>query len=266
MTERLSAIAFWLLPVLVLAVLVLAVLLIRARVARQQLERERHSLLDELESYTHTAAHDLRTPLASIVGYSSLVREKHRSMSAQEIDARMDDISRLSFSASRMLDGLLLLSTVRSTKKVRAQPVDMGAIVSHALDRLKPAVDGSGAVIKLPEHWPAVNSYAAWIEEVWYQYTSNAIRYGGKPPRLELGADRLEGGIRFWVQDNGPGLDADQRARLFVPFGQLHQARTRGHGLGLTVIQRILEKLGGAAGVESEPGEGSRFYFILPDR
>lgn len=72
--------------------------------------------------------------------------------------------------------------------------------------------------------------------------------------------------VRFWVRDNGPGLTPDQQAQLFTPFERLHQARAEGHGLGLSIVKRIVEKLGGEVGVESDgvPGQGSTFYFTLP--
>ncbi len=70
--------------------------------------------------------------------------------------------------------------------------------------------------------------------------------------------------IRFWVRDNGHGLTLDEQERLFTPFERLHQVRVEGHGLGLSIVRRIVEKLGGQVGVESVVGQGSVFYFTLP--
>jgi len=82
---------------------------------------------------------------------------------------------------------------------------------------------------------------------------------------VELGAtpqpDRM---VRFWVRDNGPGLTPEEQALLFTPFTRLDQARAKGHGLGLSIVRRIVEKLGGQVGVESEVGKGSVFTFTLP--
>jgi signal transduction histidine kinase len=107
--------------------------------------------------------------------------------------------------------------------------------------------------------------YAPWIEEVWMNYISNGIKYGGKPPRLELGAECLSGGaVRFWIRDNGVGVAPAQQSQLFVPFSRLHQIRAQGHGLGLSIVQRIVNKLGGEVGVESDGEHGSLFFFTLP--
>jgi signal transduction histidine kinase len=107
--------------------------------------------------------------------------------------------------------------------------------------------------------------YAPWVEEVWLNYISNALKYGGRPPRVELGAQvQVDGYVKFWVKDNGAGLSADQLAHLFTPYTRLGQPHIKGHGLGLSIVWRIIEKLNGRVGAESEPGQGSVFSFYLP--
>jgi two-component system sensor histidine kinase/response regulator len=123
------------------------------------------------------------------------------------------------------------------------------------------------AKIITPTVWPAAIGFAPWIEEVWVNYLSNGLKYGGQPPHLELGATRQEDGmIRFWVKDNGPGLIPESQAKLFTEFTQLEPDRVDGYGLGLSIVRRIVEKLGGQVGVESDgvPGRGSIFSFTLP--
>ena len=94
---------------------------------------------------------------------------------------------------------------------------------------------------------------------------SNALKYGGQPPRVELGATEQEDGtVRFWVRDNGHGLTPEEQARLFTPFTRLDQVSAKGHGLGLSIVRRIVEKMGGQVGVESQVGQGSTFVFTLP--
>jgi signal transduction histidine kinase len=107
--------------------------------------------------------------------------------------------------------------------------------------------------------------YAPWVEAAWVNYLSNAVRYGGTPPHIELGCTRqADGMIRFWVRDGGPGISPEQQVRLFQPFEQVNKIRAKGHGLGLSIVRRIIEKLGGKVGVESAVGQGSTFWFTLP--
>ncbi len=166
----------------------------------------------------------------------------------------------------------MLLTGVRK-QKVVLESLDMGSIVEESIERLQMLVQETNAQITFVDRdaWPTVLGYAPWIEEVWVNYISNAIKYGGQPPIVELGAEpridqptgRPEKGC-FWVRDNGPGLSAESQLVLFIPFTRLDQARAKGHGLGLSIVQRIVEKLGGEVGVESEPGQGSNFFFTLP--
>jgi signal transduction histidine kinase len=107
--------------------------------------------------------------------------------------------------------------------------------------------------------------YAPWVEEVWVNYLSNGIKYGGQPAQLQLGATSLpDGMIRFWIKDNGQGLTPEDQAQLFTPFTQLGHVRTNGHGLGLSIVQRIIKRLNGQVGVTSQVGVGSTFTFTLP--
>jgi signal transduction histidine kinase len=147
----------------------------------------------------------------------------------------------------------------------------MPRIVTEARLRLARPIQEHQAEIVLPEVWPKALGHAPWIEEVWVNYLSNAINYGGCPPRVELGAAVQAGGstppaVRFWIRDNGPGLTPEEQAQLFVPFTRLAQGKAKGLGLGLSIVRRIVNKLGGEVGIESDgvPGQGSLFFFTLP--
>jgi len=110
--------------------------------------------------------------------------------------------------------------------------------------------------------WPEALGYGPWVEEVWINYVSNALKYGGADPVIELvWDDGRNGKVRFWVRDSGEGISREQQTRLFQPFSRLHGSRVDGRGF--SIVLRILEKLGGEVGVESEMGKGNTFYFIL---
>ncbi len=183
----------------------------------------------------------------------------------KEMRSYLDGIVEIIHRMSRILDELLLLSQVRKVD-IPGELIEMDAVVISACEQLEDALKGSGAHLTLPPSWPAAIGYAPWVEQVWVNYLSNAIKYGGVPPQIELGVDHQPGSmLRFWVRDNGRGIDAAEQTHMFRPFTQLSQAHTKGYGLGLAIVRRIVEKLGGAVGVESQPGQGSCFYFTLPD-
>jgi signal transduction histidine kinase len=147
----------------------------------------------------------------------------------------------------------------------------MQPIVESALNRLQRAIDEREAEIMMPKAWPQALGHGPWIEEVWANYISNAIIYGGTPPRIELGADLLPGGqIRFWVRDNGDGLPPELQPHIFEGPGNYKStgapATPPGHGLGPSIAKRIVNKLGGEVAVQSSgvAGEGSTFSFTLP--
>ena len=161
---------------------------------------------------------------------------------------------------------LLTLASVRQ-QDVKLAGVNMKRIVKEALKRLDDMIKESGAKISVPDVWPEVLGYDAWLEEVWINYISNALKYGGRPPVIEIGSEILPGRkVKFWIRDNGKGLSQEEMSLLFIKFTRLETLKVEGNGLGLSIVKRIVEKLDGEVGVESKniPGEGCTFYFVLP--
>ena len=223
---------------------------------------------EDLNAFAHTVAHDLKTPLGVIVGYADVLMEELTEVLKEGEDARyyLQSIARNGRKMGNIIGELLLLAEIRRTE-VQHERLDMVNVVSEALQRLAFLIEEKGAEIVVPDTWPVAVGYSPWIEEVWVNYLSNGIKYGGQPPHLELGATVQDDGfVRFWVRDQGPGISPGDQTRLFTPFTQLEQVRATGHGLGLSIVRRIVEKLGGEVSVESEVGEGSEFSFTLPAR
>ncbi len=237
----------------------------------RELER-RNAELDarnaELDAFAHTVAHDLKNPLAVLVGFSTLLEARLERMPTEKVYANLARITQTGNKMTNIIDELLLLSSVRKVDEVEARPLDMAAIVKEARQRLADMTSRSQGTIVVPETWPIAVGYAPWVEEIWINYLSNALKYGGTPPHVELGAthshDDPNASVRFWCRDNGPGLTEEEQALLFTQFTRLHEVRAEGHGLGLSIVRRIVEKLGGTAGVESELGHGCTFWFALP--
>jgi PAS domain S-box-containing protein len=230
---------------------------------RKRLEAERERLISELDAFAHTVAHDLKNPLSAVLGFTGLLTAEGVDLTQPDVAESLQAVHQSARKMHSIIEELLLLSGVRKTE-VQPQVVEMAIAFSGALQRLSHLTATYKPEVILPVDWPRALGYLPWIEEVWANYLSNAMKYGGRPPRLELGADVVGEKVRFWVRDNGPGLTPEQQARLFTPFIRLHQAHATGQGLGLSIVRRIMEKLGGEAWVESEPGRGSRFGFTLP--
>lgn len=232
---------------------------------RKMAELEREELIHELDAYAHTVAHDLKNPLALTISYGELLAEMHPFTHENQAIY----LERMQKNGRRMLqivDELLLLATVIGQDHIPIEPINMPDLIQAVLERFEATIKQTQAEISLPKQCPLALGYGPWIEEVWANYISNALKYGGKPPQITVGFNTSEtaGMVRFWVKDNGRGLEPAAQKRLFQEFERLGQKRVQGHGLGLSVVHRIIERLNGQVGVESELGAGSLFFFTLP--
>ncbi len=230
----------------------------------REMNAELQARNEELDAFAHTIAHDLRDLLGRIVGFAGALEETLSDLTPEELRSHLGIITQSGRKMSEIIDALLLLATVPKAE-VERRPLEMGTIIAGALERLAEPIQASQATIVQPESWPSALGYAPWVEEVWLNYISNAIRYGGRPPRIELGATEEPGGeVYFWVSDNGRGIPPDALDRLFRPFTRLGHGPDQGSGLGLSIVLRIVRKLGGEVRVSSTPGQGSIFGFTLP--
>lgn len=224
----------------------------------------RDKLIAELDAFARTVAHDLKNPLGLIIGYADYLISYFPEMDSDDILEVVKQITQSGQKSVEIIEELLLLAGVRKGG-VEPGPLNMKDIIIKAQHRLSPLVEEYDGQIIVADDWPIAEGHGPWIEEVWVNYLSNGLKYGGHPPQLELGATRQENGlIKFWIKDNGPGLTLQAQATLFTEFTRLDTKRREGHGLGLSIVRRIVERLGGEVGVQSQEGEGSEFFFTLP--
>ncbi len=234
------------------------------RSVRTRLEKK--ELMDELDAFAHTVAHDLKNPLATLNGRLGLLE---LTLGKADEALMRKNVREASLAAARLgsiIDDLLVLAGVRR-QPITSRELDMGKVVGEALERLEELIKKTEANVHSQPNWPVALGHAPWVAHVWANYISNAAKYAGPKAEITLGAELRPDvrRVRFWVQDRGPGLGAAAQAALFVPFTRISTVRAGGsHGLGLSIVRRIVEKLDGQVGVESRPGQGARFWFELP--
>ena len=184
-----------------------------ARLKKEIVQREK--LIAELDAFAHTVAHDLKNPLGVTINYAQFLSRYSEKLSVEDLGKYADTIIQNGLKMKNIIDELLLLASVR-TEEVVLEPLDMAGIVLEAQSRLTYMIEESNAEIIMPESWPVSWGYGPWVEEVWANYLSNAIKYGGQPPRLKMGATVLqeENLVHYGIQDYGHGLSVEAQASM----------------------------------------------------
>ena len=243
----------------------------RTKDLRQQthlLEQQADALREqnrELDAYAHTVAHDLKQPLTNMVASTTLLNAENLPLPDDKKKALLGGMQRSAQKMQAIIESLLLLASVRQADKIQREPLDIGQIAHEACNRLQPLADKHHANIQFNENWPTALGHEQWVEEVWVNYLSNAIKYGGTSPLIVMGADVTQAGkVKCWVKDFGAGLTDEQQAELFDLFVRFDKKSTDGHGLGLSIVKRIAHALDGEVGYERSDDGGSVFWFSLP--
>lgn len=222
------------------------------------------TLINDLSSFSHMVAHDLKSPLNGIIGLSEMVNSGE-IIDMEEVKDIFSHINTSAKTMSQIIDELLLLSTVR-LQDVMLHEIEMDQIVEAVIKRMSEMIHEYNAEISLPDHWPIVLGYGPWIEEMWVNLISNGLKYGGRPPKLELSFTEDQSDyIWFSLKDNGNGIALDKQKIIFKEFTRVSDLNIDGHGLGLSIVERIAIKLGGGVKVFSEhqAGQGCIFSFSL---
>lgn len=231
----------------------------------QQQSAELAQQNSELDAYAHTVAHDLKHPLTALLGQTALLQHGAAKMTDEQRNSLLHDIHHSADKMNDIIESLLLLASVRQSAAVNTGVLDMQTIAGHAVKTLAEFAQTHNAKIRFSGEWPKALGYAPWVEQVWVNYLSNAIKYGGDAPAIVLGATALANQhIKYWVKDSGPGIALTEQAGLFAQFNRLEPNKADGHGLGLSIVARIVQRLGGETGYESPPDGGSVFWFSLP--
>lgn len=235
----------------------------------EQLVRERTAKLEEtigeLEAFSYSIAHDMRAPLRAMHQYAQIIEADY----AQCLDATgVGHLRRIIAAAGRM-DRLIqdILSYSRVTRaELRVEPVDLDAVVRQLIHEA-PALRAPEADVAIEGRLPAVRAHEASLTQCVSNLLSNATKFvpPGVRPRVRIRAEERGEEVRLWVEDNGIGIPPEARERIFEIFVRIHSASEyAGTGIGLSIVRKAVERMGGEVGVESEPGRGSRFWIQLP--
>lgn len=231
---------------------------------QHELVAQQEQLIGELKAFTYAIAHDLKQPLTMLNSSLDLLERYIQRGDGAKIDRKLLVMHQIVDKMNETLNGLVELSRLREAEEPKLNCIDMNLIVADILDQLDGVIRENGAEIILQPNLPAALGLRSWVESLWYNFISNAIKYGGSPPRIEIGALQNEDhSTYYWIKDNGRGLTTEEQEIIFMPFARLQERRASGHGLGLAIARQIAWRLGGEATVSSVPGQGSTFGFTL---
>ncbi|MBW1674312.1 MAG: sensor protein, partial [Deltaproteobacteria bacterium] len=232
------------------------------KLKRYAFELERSN--QELQHFAYVASHDLQEPLRMVASYTQLLAKRYKG----RLDSDADEfIAYAVDGATRMqvlINDLLTYSRV-GTKDKDFRPTDCGTVLEHTLDNLKQVIEESGVEVTY-NPLPTVIADDMQLGQLFQNLIANAIRFRSKDsPHIHVSAERNEDKWIFSVRDNGIGIDPEFHKRIFVIFQRLHKrGEYPGTGIGLAVCNKIVERHAGRIWVESNPKEGSTFYFTIP--
>ncbi len=218
----------------------------------------------ELENFAYAISHDLRAPLRAVNGFAQMLVEDYGPALPVEARRQLAVIRDRALHMGKLIDGLLVLSRAGS-QALEKIPVEVAAVVRGVLDELGPDLEGRRVEVKLGV-LPRCQADPTLLKQVFMNLLSNALKYTRRrdAARVEVGALEQGSECVYYVRDNGAGFDMRYQDRLFRVFQRLHRAEDfEGIGVGLSVVQRIVQRHGGRIWAEAAVEQGAAFYFTM---
>lgn len=228
--------------------------------------QELQESVQELEAFTHTVSHDLRAPLRAVQGFARAIQED----CGAALGSDCENYVQLIVSAAHRMDVLIadLLEYSRiGRREVLVKPISLQTVVEEALQQLEAPIAESRAEIRLQQDLPVVLGHRPILIQAVTNLIANAIKFvaAGTSPVVRIKAESVAGAERLWVEDNGIGISEEHHQRILRVFERLHGVETYpGTGIGLAIVRRAVDRMHGRMGLESTPGEGTRFWIELP--
>ncbi len=227
---------------------------------QKKAEDELKKSIESLNAFSHTVAHEINTSLNGIILMNEMITDTDNNNLTAEQRKYVNDIKIIANKLNSVVNEILLFAS-KKAGDVRMEKINMKQTIESALERLNRDITEKEAIINIQKDMPDCLGYGAWIEEIWYNFISNALKYGGTTPVVAIGFARDENFIRYFVKDNGEGW------RNLSPETMANRPKiirpVKGFGLGLSIAQKIIERLGGTFEIKSESGEGSTVSFTL---
>lgn len=224
-----------------------------------------HTANQELEAFSYSVSHDLRAPLRAINGYTQILMEDYAESLDMEGKRVCNIITAETKRMGKLIDDLLAFSRL-SRKQIQPARVDMKSLVYSVFGELTREPDRERIDFKVGKLPPA-DGDPALLHQVWFNLLSNAIKFSSKVDRaiIEVGTKRSEDELVYFVRDNGAGFDIQYVDKMFGVFQRLHSDdEFEGTGVGLAIVQRIIQRHGGRVWAEGEVDRGATLYFSLP--
>jgi len=218
----------------------------------------------ELEAFSYSVSHDLRAPLRAMDGFSRILLEKYGAEMSPDAQRYQNLIRDNAQQMGRLIDDLLSFSRL-SRQPLKRQPVNPADLARQVLQELRSEQDGRRAQVSISD-LPPCQGDPALLKQVFVNFLSNALKFTRrqKIPEIEVGCRQKDGELAYFVRDNGVGFDMKYADKLFGVFQRLHRAEEyEGTGVGLAIVQCIVQRHGGRVWAEAEPNKGATFYFTL---
>lgn len=228
------------------------------------LERQVSDRTAELEAFTYTVSHDLRTPLRSITGFAEVLAEEHGDELSEDARRYTGFMAAAAEQMAELIDDLLAFSQL-SRAELKRRTCDPAVVAARALAEASGGKDLPAGLVTI-EPIPNCEADPALLLRVYVNLIANAVKFAGarSDPHVNIGARHEDGEMVYFVSDNGVGFDNRYAEKIFGVFERLHKAEEfPGTGVGLAIVERIISRHGGRVWAEAEPNQGATFSFTL---
>jgi len=234
--------------------------------ALEEHQRNLEQKNQELQAFAYALAHDLRAPLRAITGFAQIVHQEYQAVLDAEGHHFMENIIRACAQMDRLIEDLLSYTRIEN-KTARRQPIALAPMLTQIIESFSERIAQSGATIDIAPDLPIIHADRTLIGQIFINLIDNALTYHrtGVPPHITINCTVANQAALISVADNGIGIEVRHHDKIFHIFQRLHSYEEySGTGIGLAVVKKAVELMGGQVWVESMVGQGSTFWVKLP--